>query len=48
MDEALRGLINEDEDHVLIFDLGPTDSIKPKVKSLGKPFVPVSCEAIIV
>lgn len=48
MDEALRELILEEEDHVLIFDLGPADSIKPKVKSLGKPFVPVSLEATIV
>lgn len=48
MDDTLRGLIDEQEDHVLIFDLGPADSIKPKVKSLGKPFVPVSCEATIV
>lgn len=48
MDEALRGLIHEQEDHVLIFDLGPADSIKPRVKSLGKPFVAVSLEAKII
>jgi CRISPR-associated protein Cas2 len=48
MDEALREVINESEDHVLILDLGPADTIKPKVRSLGKPFVPVSCEATIV
>lgn len=33
---ALNECIHADEDHVMVIDLGPAESVKPKVKSLGK------------
>ena len=45
---ALRGTIKTGEDHVLILDLGPADSVEPRVESLGKSFDPVVREAIVV
>ena len=35
MTDALSEIINHDEDHVLIIDIGPADGIKPKVTSMG-------------
>lgn len=32
----LDGLIHHAQDHVLILDLGPADSVDPRVESLGK------------
>lgn len=47
--EALLGdYLNHREDHLLILDLGPADAIKPHVRSIGKAFVPVMREAVIV
>lgn len=38
MEYALRKIIKEGEDHVLIIDLGPAASVKPRFTSLGKGF----------
>lgn len=48
LEEALRGAMNQDEDHVLILDIGPAEGIAPQVRSLGKRFEPVAREAVIV
>lgn len=48
MEALLREFLNQHEDHLLILDLGPADSIKPHVRSIGKPFVPVTREGVIV
>ncbi len=45
---TLDELINHREDHVLIMDLGPADTVTPRVTSLGKDFNAIAREAIIV
>ncbi len=44
----LDRLIEHDEDHVLMLDIGPAEGVEPRVTSLGKAFRPVEREAIIV
>ncbi len=44
----IDGIIAHGKDHVLIVDLGPADSVKPRITSLGKTFEPVQKETIIV
>ncbi len=48
MSDALSEIIDHDEDHVLIIDIGPAESIKPKVTSIGRPFDPIERKALIV
>jgi CRISPR-associated protein Cas2 len=48
MEAALGEIVNRQEDHVLMLDLGPADTVKPRVSSIGKPFVPISPAAVIV
>lgn len=43
----LKEAIHHKEDHVLILDLGPVDTVKPHVTSLGKNFEAVKREALI-
>ena len=41
--------IDHGHDHIVIFDLGPTDSVSPKVVNLGKgSFTPVELRVTIV
>lgn len=44
----LDRVIDHGEDHVVLVDLGPADSVQPRVVSLGKPFHPVRREPMIV
>lgn len=45
----IDGIINHDEDHVVIVDLGPADRVAPSVVSLGKrAYTAVAREPIIV
>ena len=44
----LDTIIAHGQDHVVILDLGPADTVKPRVTSLGKAFKPVSKEPLIV
>lgn len=48
MEAMLSEYLNHDEDHLLILDMGPADAVKPLVKSIGKPFEPVTRKALIV
>ncbi|NLZ18480.1 MAG: CRISPR-associated endonuclease Cas2 [Desulfobulbaceae bacterium] len=48
MTDSLTELMHCDEDHVLIIDIGPAESIAIKVESLGRPFKPIERRAIIV
>lgn len=48
LEQALAETIDQKEDHVLIVDIGPADSVAPHVKSLGKVFQPVEKKAVIV
>jgi CRISPR-associated protein Cas2 len=45
---TLDELINNNQDHVLVLDLGIADQIKPRVVSLGKSFEALSREPTIV
>ena len=45
---AISEVINHNQDHVLILDLGSVDRVELRVESMGKTYAPVSREAIIV
>ncbi len=45
---ALNALINHNQDHVLILDLGDVERVDLRVLSLGKPYEPVVREPVIV
>ena len=45
---ALGEIIDHSQDHVVILDLGPAASIRPRVESLGKPFTVVERGPVIV
>ncbi len=44
----LDEMINHDEDHVIVVDVGLAATAKPRVTSLGREFRPVEREPIIV
>lgn len=48
MSDALSGLIDLTEDHIMIIDLGPAESVRIKVESIGKPYEPIEKKPIIV
>jgi CRISPR-associated protein Cas2 len=48
LEAAIQEIVNSREDHVLIMDLGPAESVKPRVSSIGKAFDPVQRESVIV
>jgi CRISPR-associated protein Cas2 len=45
---TLSELIHHKEDHVVLLDLGPADTVTPRVVSLGKEFKPIEREPTIV
>ena len=45
---ALDEILDHVQDHVVILDLGPAASIRPRVESLGKPFAVVERGPVIV
>jgi CRISPR-associated protein Cas2 len=45
---GLERLIKQEEDHVLIIDMGDADKVDPQVESLGKRFQSVRREAMII
>jgi len=46
---TLDELIHQDQDHVLIMDMGPADGVSPRVVSLGKTnFEVIRREPVIV
>ncbi|MCS6891171.1 MAG: CRISPR-associated endonuclease Cas2 [Rhodovarius sp.] len=44
----LAELVKQDEDHVLLLDLGPADQVRPRVSTIGRAFEPVQRRTIIV
>ena len=48
MVHLLDGIIHHAEDHVVTLELGPADSVRPRVVSLGKQFEAVAREPVIV
>lgn len=45
---AINEVINHNQDHVLILDLGSVDRVELRVESMGKTYAPVTREPIIV
>ena len=45
---TLDEIINPREDHVIMIDVGPAETVKPRVVSLGKEFRAVQREPVIV
>lgn len=48
LEDVVSRIVKQDEDHVLIMDLGPAENVKVRVKSIGGSFEPVSNDAVIV
>lgn len=48
MTDTLTSLMNTKEDHLMIIDIGPADSITIRVDSFGRPFKPIERRAVIV
>ena len=46
--EALSGIIEPGEDHVLIFELGAADGVGEAVAALGRPYLPLERRTVIV
>lgn len=48
LEAALKEIMHQREDHVLIVDVGPAQNVLPRVRSLGKKFEAVAREPVIV
>jgi CRISPR-associated protein Cas2 len=48
MEDRLGEIINRSEDHLLIIDMGPADTVELRVESMGRPFDPIEKDPIIV
>ena len=48
MTSMLHDIVDHGEDHVLIIDLGPAESVKLRVDCIGKPFEPIERKPVIV
>ncbi|MDX9785165.1 MAG: CRISPR-associated endonuclease Cas2 [Desulfobacterales bacterium] len=48
MTDLLSDLIDQSEDHIMVIDLGPAETVSIKVESIGKRFDPIEKKAVIV
>lgn len=48
MTNSLTDLVSVAEDHVVIIDIGPAESVRIKVESIGRPFRPIERTAVVV
>ena len=48
LEAGLADEIDQTEDHVLIVDIGPAESVAPKVRTIGRPFEAIERSATIV
>ncbi len=48
MIQLLDGIIQHKDDHVIAMEIGPAESIRPRIVSLGKDFQPIAREPVIV
>ncbi|RJQ72332.1 MAG: CRISPR-associated endonuclease Cas2 [Desulfobacteraceae bacterium] len=48
MTARLADIVDQSEDHIVIIDLGPAESVQLKVECIGKPFEPIEKKAVIV
>jgi CRISPR-associated protein Cas2 len=46
--EELSEIVDSGEDHVVIIDLGPAESVRLRVDYIGKPFEPIERKPVIV
>lgn len=42
------GILHHEKDHLLMIDVGPAESVRPRVFSIGKGFAPVERAPVIV
>ena len=48
MTDSLTDLVSVAEDHVVIIDIGPAESVRIKVESIGRPFRAIERTAVVV
>jgi CRISPR-associated protein Cas2 len=48
LSDQLSDIVDNEEDHVLIIDLGPAETVKFRVDYIGKPFTPIERKPLIV
>jgi CRISPR-associated protein Cas2 len=48
LEADLRDIMDQREDHVLIIDIGPAETVQPKVHSIGKLFEPIQRRSLII
>lgn len=48
LSDQLSDLVDAQEDHVLIIDLGPAESVTLRVEFIGKTFSPIERKPLIV
>lgn len=46
--DKLSALVDHEDDHVLIIDLGPAENVRLRVNFIGKAFEPIERKAVIV
>ena len=46
--QQVEAILNRDEDHLLMLDIGPAENVTPRVLSIGKTFAPVVRVPVIV
>ena len=46
--QRVGDILQHDEDHLLMLDLGPAENVLPRVLSIGKTFAPVMRAPVIV
>lgn len=48
MEDSIRVIVNQAEDHVIIINLGPVENIAPRVQSIGCVYEPPVRAPVIV
>ncbi len=48
MTDSLTDLVSVAEDHVVIIDISPAESVRIKVESIGRPFRAIERTAVVV
>ena len=48
MTDSLTGLVSMVEDHLVIIDISPAESVRIKVESIGRPFRAIERTAVVV
>lgn len=48
LSDILSDLIDKSEDHVVIIDLGPAETVNIRIESIGKSYEPIKRKPVIV